>query len=97
MINLPKSEDWSKLDNIVAFIQSFVAELVLLDSGTHLSMNEYLTDRVPEVKNAIALLSDSKKRELLNKIYTKFERSKDSERLNELLESFGLPTTQKKL
>ncbi len=97
MINLPKSEDWSKLDNIVAFIESFVAELILLDSGAHLEMNEYLTKRVPEVKNAIALLSDPKKNELLNKIYTKFERSKDSERLNELLESFGLPTTQKKL
>lgn len=97
MINLPKSEDWSNLDNIVAFIESFVTELVLLYSGTHSKMNEYLTDRIPKVRNAIDSLDDSKKRELLNKIYTKFERSKDSERLNELLESFGLPTTPKKL
>ena len=97
MINLPKSEDWSNLDNIVAFIESFVTELVLLDCGAHTRVNPYFVERTPEVKNAIALLSDPKKNELLNKIYTKFERSKDSERLNELLESFGLPTTQKKL
>ena len=97
MINLPKSEDWSKLDNIAAFIESTVTELVLLDSGAHTRENPYFVERTPEVKNAIALLSESKKNELLNKIYTKFERSKDSERLNELLESFGLPTNQKKL
>ena len=101
MINLPKSEDWSKPDNIVAFIESVVAHLVLLSSGNHTRVNHYLVNKIPEVKSAIDLLSDSKKKELLNKIYTKFESDhripRDSENLNEILERFGLPTGQKRL